>query len=659
MDFQIKKIILWPKKTGLKYKEYEFELGKINIISGASRTGKSAIIPIIDYCLASGSCYIPVKTIRNACSWFGIVIQTGSSQILLARREPGMQKCTDDMYLIEGNDIQIPNEPEKNITADAVKKYLDQLSELSFLEIEVGTTNQYFGRPSFRDLMAFCFQPQNIVANANTLFYRADSAEHRTKLINIFPYILGAVTPDILAKRQEIDGIEKELKQKEREVERLKHISDKWLIDINGWLSAATELGLLDNATNSENATYEMQVEMLSSLTNKTAFDSSVLMQSIEHSSQEIVQLRQEENDISLKLSSFKNRYTEMTQLIKSIDNYKESLSIQIERLNVTKWLKGLSESENTCPICGKDNSQPQEVLEKFYINLKNLEEMADYTGKIPAAFEREYESVKSEIGKLVDQLLAIQNRIATQSHMRSTSDSEKYTIESISRFLGKAQYASETFAAIGSDSQLMTKIDELRIRLKELQKIVNENAIKQKIDSAIKTISNYTMRLIPYLDSERPNDPLKIDYKNLSIVVTGQDGRNDYLWEIGSGSNWLAYHISSILAFQQFFSQQLHSSIPNFIVFDQPSQVYFPQKLATKETDIKELDPKLENDEDQIAVKKIFLTMAKAIQSSKKPFQIIVLEHADKTIWGEINAINEVCEWRGKNKKLIPEEWL
>lgn len=58
--------------------------------------------------------------------------------------------------------------------------------------------------------MAFCFQPQNIVANANTLFYKADTTDHRTKLINIFPYILGAVTPEILAKRQEINNLSKE-----------------------------------------------------------------------------------------------------------------------------------------------------------------------------------------------------------------------------------------------------------------------------------------------------------------------------------------------------------------------------------------------------------------------------------------------------------------
>ena len=50
---------------------------------------------------------------------------------------------------------------------------------------------------SFRDLVAFMFQPQNVVANPNVLFYKTDSYEHREKLKAIFPYVLGAVTPGL------------------------------------------------------------------------------------------------------------------------------------------------------------------------------------------------------------------------------------------------------------------------------------------------------------------------------------------------------------------------------------------------------------------------------------------------------------------------------
>ena len=118
-------------------------------------------------------------------------------------------------------------------------------------------------------------------------------------------------------------------------------------------------------------------------------------------------------------------------------------------------------------------------------------------------------------------------------------------------------------------------------------------------------------------LDSERPNDPIRIDYQNLTVVVSGQDGRDDYLWEIGSGSNWLAYHISVTLAFQLFFNQQSHSPVPGFIVYDQPSQVYFPKKIAARENE-QELDPKLENENMLTAVfGATFITLMKFVNGA------------------------------------------
>ena len=64
MKFLIDQLILWPRNPEVKYRNIQFLPDKINIITGASRTGKSAIIPIIDYCLGSNKCTIPVDTIR-------------------------------------------------------------------------------------------------------------------------------------------------------------------------------------------------------------------------------------------------------------------------------------------------------------------------------------------------------------------------------------------------------------------------------------------------------------------------------------------------------------------------------------------------------------------------------------------------------------------
>src|SRR5688572_16727323 len=150
MYFQIKEIILWPKKRLLGPRRVKFGLGKVNIISGASRTGKSAIIPIIDYCLGSDKCTIPVNTIRDSCEWFGIIVQTSVGSKLLARREPGNQKTTGDMFVLEGIEIIVPERiDEKNSNVDAVKRRLDELAGLTSLDFDTeGLSSGFRGRPS-------------------------------------------------------------------------------------------------------------------------------------------------------------------------------------------------------------------------------------------------------------------------------------------------------------------------------------------------------------------------------------------------------------------------------------------------------------------------------------------------------------------------------
>ena len=162
MRFRILKLILWPVREGLKPRIVSFDEPGVQVISGASKTGKSALIPIIDYCLAADSCAIPVGPIRTACSWFGILIETDQSQMLLARREPGVLKSTGDMHFAEGPTIEIPaTAPKKDSTAEIVKSRLDELAGLSRLDFDAYRTGSGFrGRPSFRDMMAFTFQPQ-------------------------------------------------------------------------------------------------------------------------------------------------------------------------------------------------------------------------------------------------------------------------------------------------------------------------------------------------------------------------------------------------------------------------------------------------------------------------------------------------------------------
>lgn len=106
-------------------------------------------------------------------------------------------------------------------------------------------------------------------------------------------------------------------------------------------------------------------------------------------------------------------------------------------------------------------------------------------------------------------------------------------------------------------------------------------------------------------------------------------------------------------LALQQFFVSERHSPVPSLLVYDQPSQVYFPRSRRRSE---KDGEPIL-NDEDIEAVRRVFAAMAKVVDNTKGKLQVVVLDHAAEDVWGDIAGINKVEEWRD-GQKLVPEDW-
>ena len=208
----------------------------------------------------------------------------------------------------------------------------------------------------------------------------------------------------------------------------------------------------------------------------------------------------------------------------------------------------------------------------------------------------------------------------------------------------------------MGKDSEIEMALADILQRMDKLSILVNESEISKKQTAAISYINQRIGEIVQGLDAEHPESPVEFIIKDLMLRVSHENGRKDYLWEIGSASNWLAYHIATILAFQQYFQKRGKVSVPNFLIFDQPSQVYFPQH---RNTELEDEDLSSASDEDKDAVKKIFVAMADFLKRNDNGIQIIVTEHADEDVWGGIDAVHLVARWRGADNKLIPSSWL
>jgi hypothetical protein len=651
MYFQLRQVILWPRRGGAP-RVVEFAPGMVNVISGASKTGKSSVIPIIDYCLGSDKCAIPVGVIRETCAWFGVLIDTVEGQKLLARREPGNQKSSGDMLLLEAPEVEPPLVIEgKNQNVEYAKAVLNRLAGLSNLEFEPGTEDRFKYRPSFRDLMAFLFQPQNIVANPDVMFFKADTTEHREKLKTIFPYVLGAVSPEVLQARHELDRIARLLRRREAELKARQASGETWQREGFAWLRLAIEYGLLPAETPIPDD-WPSALDLLRVALKSDARSATPTLASMDVIMGRLAELRTLESKLTIDLSQSRQRLHELRRLDESSDAYGEGLRIQRDRLGLSTWIRDLASEQLATVLEPSDAGRARvdqlcQALEGIELRLRTHPGVTESLGKETL---RQREAVDVLLGELA----AARQEIRTLEGKSEEAKAITTRGEDISRFLGRLQEALRLYETTDTSSALNEEISRLKTEAERLARIVSEHEVGRKLENALDTIQDFSGRLIPKLDGEWPEAPVRLIIPELTVKVI-RGTRDDYLWEIGSGANWLAYHIALTLALQAYFLKQPLHPVPALLIYDQPSQVYFPARRAGQAS-AEELDPTWRN-EDVVAVRKVFSLLDQISQRTEGRLQIIVLDHADEEVWGELPNIHLVEEWRGKG--LVPSDWL
>lgn len=658
MNFQLLKLVIWPKDTSFAPRIVEFNPGVLNVITGTSRTGKSAIIPIIDYCLASSDCYIPIDTIRDYASWYGVVFQTDSEEILFARGVPTGTKVSNAFCVLRASTVSIPpviNKPNEN--TDGVKNILNAISSVPYFSLE-GDNNRkaYQAHLGFRDLMALVFQNQGIVANQNILFYKTHAHEHRERLRNWFPFILGAENIEILKARQRLQEVEQRLKHLMREFEKAKAHSSSWMNNMLGHLRVAREYGLLDKKINDTAAPDELLIAA-KRLIEEIPDHTKTKADDVHTASKELLELEIEENRISTEIGLVKRRLSDLKRLKSGFEDYGNTVRRRVERLHISQWLKDISRESQSCPACGSSEhphsttelSKISEAFRKYENESKSLEE-------IPTSFLREEENLSKQLDSLLESHKILQGRYDILIAHDRKAQEEFQRGKNMFLFLGHLKASLETFESLGDGGEFREEISLLEKEHKILTEIVDLAGIQKRVQAATARISQSMLNHLKTLDVEskyRETAP-KFDVKDLNISVLSTDGNWHYLAEVGSASNWVSFHLALFCSLQEFFTGQKFSSVPSFVIFDQPSQVYFPKvKRVGEEPDT---DPKYE-DEDVQAVMQMFKTVADSIIDKNGAWQGIILDHADRSIYGEIEGVHEVDEWRG-GKKLIPEEW-
>lgn len=650
MYFQVRQLILWSR-WGNERRIVEFQPGVVNVISGGSKTGKSAVIPIIDYCLAADRCAIPVGVIRENCEWFGILVDTVEGAKLLARREPGEQQQTSDMYVQEGDTVVVPDRiEERNSNTVAVKTMLDRVAGLSSLGFEPDIDSGYKARPSFRDLMAFTFQPQNIIANPDVLFFKADTSEHREKLKTIFPYVLNAVTANDLAAKWEIDRLETVLRRKVSELNVANASLTVWQSEASAWIRHAVDLGLVDVNVEPPKDWIDT-LDLLRKIASLDSRRARPSIASIEAPLRRLQELRQQETAAAEAVSERRQRLNELLRLVQNSKDFGSAMRVQRDRLALARWIRERAVEKND--LFSALGAGGRRELEELVVALEGIELQLASHPAVSDRLDREQLRLRAATEKGLDDLASIRREIALLERDSEKAREAAYGFDRIERFLGRLQQALTIYDRADENADLRQEISDLKKQIEDLRGGISEQEIDRRVRNAIASVESGIASIVPLLDAEWPDAAIKLVINDLTVKVV-RGTRDDYLWEIGSGANWLAYHVATTLALQRFFLDLPHHPAPGLLVYDQPSQVYFPRRAAG-ETGTLQSEWR---DEDVIAVRKVFSAVAAEVARSRGRLQVIVLDHADHEVWGKLPGVNLTEEWRGK-KTLVPLSWI
>ncbi|NBV15767.1 DUF3732 domain-containing protein [Janthinobacterium sp.] len=659
MQLQLVKLIIWPKIQTHGLHSIKFKKGAVNVITGGSRTGKSAIIPIIDYCLASSECQIPIDTIRDHSAWYGLLLETENEQILVARNGPSGREPSDEFYLMRGQALSIPPTiVAPNEKLDSVKHILNSLAGTPYFRLSgADDPRPYQERLGFRDLMALVFQSQEVVANQNILFYKTHAHEHRERLKNWLPYILGAETLEVLMARQRLSVVQAKLNQLRREFQKTRSVSDNWIANMMGHFQVAKSYGLVDETYDLPEAPLpDDLIRMAKDILAAKPDHPTPTAQRVDQDVQEMLRLEREDDKLSDEISLVRKRLNDINQLKAGLTGYGGTARRRADRLQISQWFDDIAREAQDCPLCGEaKHDKSRDEIKKIAAAFQVVEAEANRTKEIPTSFEREQVSLTRQLETALDRRKALNSRMdRTLAQNRATRELFDRR-QSMFFFLGHLKASADMFQNLVPGGDMAQAIAAMENEEQELLKQMDPQGVQRRLDAALKIIAQKALVRLDTLDVEekyKRTSP-QFSVKDLSLKVMSNDGHWHFLAEVGSASNWLSFHIAFVCALHEYFNELPESCVPSFAVFDQPSQVYFPKTNRNTQSD----DQSQYDDEDVQAVIGIFKTLANSVRAQRGKWQCIVLDHARDEIYGGVDEVYEVDVWRD-GKKLIPPHW-
>lgn len=646
MTFQILDIVIY----GFNQKKRVVSLnpGSLNILTGASKTGKTALIEIIDYCLGSSECGIPEGVIRTSVEWVGLRLQLTDGQVFVARKLPKpTYSSSTDVYHDVSKIITIPEHGvlKQTTNTKGLEALLTTYAGIGENEHQPdeGHTRTALSA-TIRHALYYCFQQQSEVISNRHLFHKQSEPYIPQAIKDTIPYFLGAIDDDRVAKAGELRRLRQRAKELERKLAEHESIAGRGLTLATSLLTEAVDIGLaVIEVKDLEAAECVAKLKDIYQSPNFLADEEAIALGGLEFDKL---------HDIRTKLERDFHRTREQLSAANAMavdrKDYSREGAAQVARL---KSIELFQQSEATqsevCPMCNtsvpSDSQLPnfdefRSAISKLDGQMRTVENRSPQMAEVQRTLEQRLKKLQDE---LKDNREAIERLSSANRRIQQFKDSAARR----ANVLGRISLYLESIPELEDTSLLKKELLALKGQISNLEKELSDEETQERIQSCLSIMSVDMTQWAKDLELEHSEFPLRLDLKKLTLVADGLNGPIP-MDRMGSGANWVGYHLIAHFALHKWFVRR-RSAVPGFLFIDQPSQVYFPE------------DNEFENsakDGDRTAVSRMFKLAFDLVQTLAPNFQILITDHANiNEKWFQDSIIER---WRDGNK-LVPLEWI
>ena len=600
---------------------------------------------MVFYCLGGTSFNVPEGRILDTVAWFGLLLEHHGTRVFVARENPyPTRTSTSTAFLAIGVTASPENAPlEPNTNVEALEA---ELSRVVGISPNLNIAPEGSTRPplaaNIRHSLFYCFQHQTEIANNQVLFHKQSGEYMPAAIRDTLPYFLGAIREDELALEEKLSFAKRRLRLLEIQQEEMKSIEGTGVAKASSLIREAIAVGVLPDQPLPETRR-ELRMLLETALDWKpgtAAFDGS----------DELSTLQQEVDVLRERRSKLNETIRAATVVSGEAQGFSDEARIQGERLeSIGLFEDGAAQHEN-CPLCTQHLQTPIPSAAKLRESLGELQQSLAATERerprlreYIAERTREFEALTEQQAEKQNAIIALQNQEETARAIRDLNSRRAKVVGRISLYI-------ETVPAEEADNRLPRDIEDARREVQRLAAQLDPVEKEQRLSSILNRIGLRMSELAKELQLEFSEFPVRFDLAGLTVVID-TDTRPRPLSRVGSGENWLGYHLVTHFALHRHFRHD-QRPVPAFLFLDQPTQVYFPADQDPDAQDISDL-----NDEDREKVSRMFQLMFRVVRELAPEFQLIVTDHAD--LRGDAEFQSAVVEkWFEPDKALIPSDW-